>query len=140
MNQNKVILIAERDDAVYSLIGAALGKTAPACSLVHLGTGSLLAGMLFGDQLAPDTAYILILDEDCPEHGSKEILSRMKKNSRTTRIPVVVLIGSDEEKIVNEYQALGASTCILKSDEKDALSDTIARLGSFLTVVQVPGL
>jgi DNA-binding NarL/FixJ family response regulator len=140
MNQNKVILVAERDDTVYSLIDAALGRTAPTCSLVRLGAGSSPTDMLFGEQLAPDTAYILILDEDCPEPGSKEILSRMKKNTRTARIPVVVLVGSDRQEYIKEYQALGASACVLRSDDKDALSDTIARLGSFLAVVQVSGL
>jgi CheY-like chemotaxis protein len=140
MKQNKVILVAESDDAMYSLISKALETTAVHTVLRIAGRGDLadfLSGSQPGKRLIPNVAYILILDENCITLDDKRMLPDVA-DDLLAKIPIIVFLDSDNEKCIDRYQALGASICILKPRDEAELKDTIAKLAGFLDVVQTP--
>jgi DNA-binding NarL/FixJ family response regulator len=144
MKQNKVILVAQGDDAAYATISQTLEKTALGSTIVRLGSGAELVDFLFtgssGKRLVPNVAYVLILDENCSALDGEDILPMMEKDKLLARMPVIVLIGSEDEKKVCRYESAGASICILRPAAQDALADTIEKLGAFLAVIQAPQL
>jgi CheY-like chemotaxis protein len=140
MKQSKVILVAESDDVMYSLISKALEITATHTVLRLAGRDDLadfLSGSQSGKRLIPNVAYTLILDENCITMDDKRMLPDVA-DDLLTKIPIVVLLDSDNEKCIDRYQALGASICILKPRDEAELKDTIAKLAGFLDVVQTP--
>ncbi len=141
VKENRIILVVEGDDAVYSLLRSSLLEAKEGYTVVRI-SGEELAAMLAADASGrkPGTAeaHALIMDDDCMGGRSAQILSQLRTHELLARVPVVMLLGSQDEKRISEYQTMGASICILRSGSQDVLKDTITRLGAFLSVVQVP--
>jgi DNA-binding NarL/FixJ family response regulator len=141
VKENRVILVIEGDDAVYSVIRSSLLAGEEGYSVVRMSSQEL-AGMLAAD--APGRkpgvgeAHALLLDDGWLGGRSTQILSQLRTHELLARVPVVMLVGSQDERRISEYQTLGASICILRGGSEEILRDTIARLGAFLSVVQVP--
>lgn len=73
---------------------------------------------------------LILLDVIMPELDGVEVLRRLKNNSRTHSIPVIMLSNLSEKQIVDQCLSLGAENYIIKADLSPA--DLVATVGKFL--------
>jgi CheY-like chemotaxis protein len=64
---------------------------------------------------------LILLDINLPDVSGIDLLTRIKQDSRFSRIPVVILTGSNEDEDIQRSYDLGASTYLVKPISKDAL-------------------
>lgn len=65
-------------------------------------------------KVAIETPSVVVLDLILPEFTGLEVLERLNKDSKLSRIPVVVLSSLRDEKKIKEALALGAVGYIIK--------------------------
>jgi two-component system, response regulator len=81
---------------------------------------------------------LVLLDLKLPKVDGLEVLRRIKTNTRTKAIPVVILTSSTEEKdMVNGYQ-LGVNSYIQKPVDFTQFRETVKQLGLYWMVVNEP--
>ena len=85
-----------------------------------------------------ETLKVVLLDLRLPKIDGLEVLRRMRADSRTKLLPVVVLTSSKEDPDIVESYRLGANSFISKPVSFDAFSDTVAKLGLYWLVVNRP--
>jgi two-component system response regulator len=73
--------------------------------------------------------YIILLDLALPKLGGLEVLRRLRSDSRTKTIPVIVLTASRGEKDLDECRKLGVKDYIIKPVDFEKFSVTVPRLG-----------
>lgn len=59
---------------------------------------------------------IIILDIIIPGFDGYHVLSKIKENSKTSHIPVVILTNLDEEKFLQRAMKLGATEYLIKAN------------------------
>jgi CheY-like chemotaxis protein len=62
---------------------------------------------------------LVLLDLSLPGHNGFEILSHIRANERTRRVPVIVVTSSQEESDVRRAYELGANSFVSKSDSPE---------------------
>ena len=81
---------------------------------------------------------VVLLDLKLPRLDGLEILNRIRADTRTHRMPVVILTSSnDETDLVNGYDA-GANSYVRKPIQSEAFAATIAQLGLYWLVLNQP--
>lgn len=80
-------------------------------------------GVKLVHQFNPD---LVILDMMMPGMSGIEVLHRLKKNSATSQIPVVMLTGYDDEDSMREAMDSYAEQYILKPTTRDELEKKIS--------------
>lgn len=95
----------------------------------------------FADRSFDHPPRLVLLDLKLPKVGGMEVLTRLKADSRTKTIPVVILTSSKEERdLVNGY-GLGANSYIQKPVDFDQFRETVKRVGLYWLVInQAPVL
>ena len=78
---------------------------------------------------------VVLLDLRLPKIDGLEVLRRLRADSRTKLLPVVVLTSSKEEPDVAQSYHLGANSFVSKPVSFDAFSDTVAKLGMYWLMV-----
>lgn len=64
---------------------------------------------------------LILLDINLPDISGIELLTRLKRDPRFSRIPVVMLTGSNVDDDIQRSYDLGAITYLVKPISKDAL-------------------
>lgn len=80
---------------------------------------------LSGIGMLPD---IILLDINLPDISGIELLTKIKKDMRFSRIPTIMLTGSNIDDDIQRSYDLGASTYLVKPISKDALMLIIQKL------------
>jgi len=83
---------------------------------------------------------VILLDINMPRVGGIEVLRRIKADTSTNSLPVIMLTTTDDPREVERSYELGCNIYITKPVEYDAFIESIRRLGFFLQVVRLPGL
>lgn len=68
----------------------------------------------YADRKSELPPHVVLLDLNLPKLNGLEVLRRLKADSRTLSIPVVVLTASDRDRDIDESRRLGAESYIVK--------------------------
>ncbi len=74
---------------------------------------------------------LVLLDIKMPKVDGIEVLRRLKADTATRTIPVVVMTSSNEERDVMESYRLGVNSYIVKPVQFDAFLETVAKIGLY---------
>jgi CheY-like chemotaxis protein len=81
----------------------------------------------------------MLLDLGLPVIDGYQVLRRIKEDSRTKRLPVIILTAiHDSARLKDCYQS-GCNVCVTKPVQYEALAEAIRTLGLFLSVIAFPG-
>ncbi|MBL8506888.1 response regulator [Chitinimonas sp. JJ19] len=78
---------------------------------------------------------LILLDLKMPRVDGTEVLLQVKADSRTRRIPVVVMTSSREESDILRSYDLGANSYVVKPVDFDGISDVAKQAGFYWMVV-----
>ena len=136
------ILLVEDNPTDAELSIRALRRHYLADKLVWVKDGVEALDFLFHEGAYADrkgeALKVVLLDLRLPKLDGLEVLRRMRADSRTKLLPVVVLTSSKETSDVVESYRLGANSFISKPVGFDEFSDTVAQLGLYWLAVNRP--
>ena len=81
---------------------------------------------------------VVLLDLKLPKIDGLEVLRRLKHDTRTKAIPVVVLTSSREEPDIERAYALGANSYIVKPVDFEAFARAVSDLGLYWLLLNHP--
>lgn len=85
-----------------------------------------------------ESPKVILLDLKLPKVDGLEVLRRLKSDSRTRAVPVVVLTSSREEcDIVESYQ-LGVNSYIVKPVDFEQFTEAVRQLGLYWMLLNQP--
>jgi DNA-binding response OmpR family regulator len=114
------VVIADDDPAIGALLTATLRRTGAECRLARSGTEALALVR----KVVPDA---LILDVNMPGMDGFEVLTSLRGNPATARIPVVLLTARQQESDVLKGFSCGASDYITKPFNPMEVTARVAR-------------
>jgi two-component system response regulator len=140
---DKVEILLVEDNPTDAELGIhALRKHHLADKLVWAKDGAEALDFLFCEGAFADrkgeALKVVLLDLRLPKIDGLEVLRRLRADSRTKLLPVVVLTSSRENSDVVESYRLGANSFISKPVGFDEFSDTVAQLGLYWSKVNRP--
>ena len=140
----KLILLIEDSPDDELLTIRALKKNNILNDVVVVRDGSEALDFIFGTgtYAGRDTSelpHLVLLDLKLPKVDGLEVLRQLRKNERTSMLPVVILTSSKEESDLAKSYKLGANSYIRKPVDFKQFSDAIKNLGLYWLVLnEVP--
>jgi two-component system response regulator len=81
---------------------------------------------------------VVLLDLKLPRIGGLEVLKRMRADSRTELVPVVILTSSDQEQDILESYKLHANSYVRKPVKFGEFAETVKQLGLYWMLLNEP--
>lgn len=81
---------------------------------------------------------LILLDLRMPKVDGLEVLQEIKRNESTSRIPVVVLTSSKEDRDIVESYKLGVNSYVSKPVEFDEFINAVSTLGFYWMIINQP--
>ena len=81
---------------------------------------------------------VVLLDLKLPKVDGLEVLRRLKQDTRTKSIPIVVLTSSSEEPDIERAYALGANSYIVKPVDFEAFARAVSDVGLYWLLLNHP--
>jgi two-component system, response regulator len=91
----------------------------------------------FSDGASP-VPKVVLLDLKLPKVDGLEVLRRLKQDSSTKSIPIVVLTSSREEPDIERAYALGANSYIVKPVDFEAFAQAVSDIGLYWLLLNHP--
>jgi two-component system response regulator len=136
------ILLVEDNPHDVELTLRALKKHNLANRVQVAKDGAEALEMIFatGPQAEPLMANlkVILLDLKLPKISGLEVLQRIKGDTRTKSIPVVVLTSSHEDRDIKECYELGVNSYVVKPVEFDKFAQAVAQMGFYWLLVNKP--
>lgn len=142
MEQTLTILLAEDDPGHATLVRRNLSRSGVVNDVVWVENGKEAL-----DYIRSEGSYagregrkplVLLLDINMPVMDGLETLRQLKGDSRTQKIPVMMLTTTDDPREIERCYELGCSVYVTKPLEYKAFSEAIKQLSVFLKVIEVP--
>ena len=139
----KTILLVEDNPDDVKLTLRAFKKCGIANTVVVAGDGADALDYLFGTGAHAgrdlgDQPAVVLLDIKLPKIGGLEVLRRIRADSRTKHVPVVVLTSSQEEQDIFASYDLGANSYVRKPVDFDQFKDAAHHLGLYWLLLNEP--
>jgi CheY-like chemotaxis protein len=139
------ILLVEDNTDDAQLAARALRHRNLADHLRWLEDGEAALDFLFcrgpyADRTGRSMPKVILLDLKLPKVDGLEVLTAVKGDSRTSRIPVVVVTSSKQDRDVEKAYALGANSYVVKPIAFDQFADAMVDIGSYWLKVNQPPL
>jgi two-component system response regulator len=136
----KTILLVEDNPSDIDLTKRALSKGHILNELVVAEDGQEALDYLFGSGMYADrdsarAPTLILLDLKLPKVDGLEVLRRIRGDSRTKRLPVVILTSSKEEQDIATSYDLGANSYIRKPVDFLQFAEAIENLGLYWLVL-----
>lgn len=136
----KIILLVEdnQDDEVLTLRALRQNNILNEVVVARDGVEALDYLFAAGAHKGRDTnimPQVILLDLKLPKIDGFEVLKRIRSDSRTKHLPVVILTSSKEEKdLINGY-SLGANSYICKPVDFENFIEAVRQLGLYWLVL-----
>jgi len=140
-NSEYNILLIEDNLIDAKIVKKSLLESDPSFNISVLTEGSEAIDYLLknGKHANVETPDLIILDLNLPSVNGDEVLSSIKSNEKTRRIPVVVLTLSDLKKDVTKSYSNHANCYVTKPVDFSEFVNTIKIIKNFwLNVVKLP--
>lgn len=139
----KTILLVEDNPSDVSLTRRALVKNAISNPLVVTEDGQealdyLFCNGKFSTRNLADLPVVILLDLKLPKIDGLEVLRRIRADSRTRRIPVVILTSSGQEEDISTGYDCGTNSYIRKPINFTDFAETIKQLSLYWLVINEP--
>ena len=140
------ILLVEDNDDDELLALRALKKTSVPSTVVVARDGEEALEYIFGQgkyagRDVSDQPKVVFLDLKLPKLNGIDVLRSIRKDSRTSRVPVVLLTSSDERQDLLDGYDSGANSYISKPVDFNEFVEQVKLLGQYwLGVNRVPAL
>ena len=136
MESTNAILLVEDNPGDAELVQRALTMNGAVGDLVVVADGVDALDYLFGTgaYAKRDTRVmpsLILLDLKLPTMDGLEVLRRLRADSRTATIPVVILTSSDREADVSESYGLGCNSYLRKPMTFGGLLDAMRQVVSY---------
>jgi CheY-like chemotaxis protein len=142
MGKEVTIVMIEDDDGHARLIEKNVRRAGVSNDIVPFANGSDALDYILGKdrsgEASRDRSLLILLDLNLPDMTGVDILTRVKNNPHTKRVPVVVLTTTDDETEIQRCYDLGANVYITKPVDYENFANAIRQLGLFFAVIQVP--
>lgn len=92
----------------------------------------------FSNRQREDYPKVILLDLKLPKVDGLEVLKRIKSDSRTKTIPVVVLTSSREERDIVESYQVGVNSYIVKPVDFEQFTEAVRHLGLYWLLLNEP--
>ncbi|MEO8338063.1 MAG: response regulator [bacterium] len=112
------IIVADDDKVLSQMICGILRENG------HKPTAAFdsMQVMMFALKQPPD---LVLLDINMPGGTGVEVLRKLKSNSKTASVPVIIISGSTDQKLSDEVLKIGASLFLSKPIEPSVLIDAV---------------
>lgn len=81
---------------------------------------------------------VILLDLKLPKLNGLEVLKRLKENTETKKIPIIMLTSSKEEPDIEMAYSLGANSYIVKPVEFDKFVESLKNIGFYWMLINQP--
>lgn len=140
---NKTILLVEDNQQDELLILRALKKSNLANEIDVARDGQQALDYLFGEgefagRASEELPAVVLLDIGLPRLSGLEVLARLRADSRTRFLPIVILTSSDEERDRLKSYESGANSFVRKPLDFSEFVETVARLGVYWLATNEP--
>ena len=142
--QVEILLVEDNlNDAELTI--HALRKGNIANKLFHLKDGVAALDFLFGTgeytgRNINNKPRLILLDLKMPKVDGIEVLTRIKTDEFTKRIPVVILTSSKEDPDMEKCYLLGTNSYIVKPVEFDNFRKAVSEVGLYWMLLNQPPL
>jgi two-component system response regulator len=118
----------------------ALSQNNIANNLLHVKDGLEALDFIFAEGTYAEwqkysNPKIILLDLKLPKVNGIEVLQKIRSDTRTKNIPVVVLTSSKEDPDIQKCYDLGVNSYVVKPVEFDAFQKAISALGLYWMIV-----
>jgi hypothetical protein len=139
----KTILLVEDNSQDEMLTLRALRKINLANQVDVVRDGQQALDYLFREgeftgRSGPDVPSAVLLDINLPRISGLEVLVRLRADSRTRMLPIVILTSSDEEQDRLRGYIHGANSFVRKPLDSSEFIETVSRLGVYWLAVNEP--
>ena len=86
----------------------------------------------------PDLPTVILLDISLPRLSGLEVLERLRADSRTSLVPIVILTSSDEERDRIKSYEMGVNSFVRKPVDFAKFAETVALLGVYWLATNEP--
>ncbi|NYB51884.1 MAG: response regulator [Methanobacteriaceae archaeon] len=137
------ILLVEDNPTDAELTMRALKRKNLANKLVWVKDGEQALNFIYAqgqyaDRDPQDLPKLILLDLRMPKVDGLEVLKTIKADERTSKIPVVVLTSSQEDRDIVESYKLGVNSYVSKPVEFDDFIEAVSTLGLYWMLINKP--
>jgi CheY-like chemotaxis protein len=131
------VLIVDDDPNDVEFLERGLVRAGAEVDVVRGGPEAL--DFLFGDDASAHLPSLVLLDLKLPGMGGLEVLTRIKADPATRRIPVIVLASRDSPEIGEAY-ARGANGCVAKPANLSGFDRAMQLIAAYWLTLNEPAI